>query len=337
MSLVSFRAAPHDVPADPIDLLDSLDGPTVFRRGGRDSARTRVVSALVHGNEPSGLVAVHAALRARERPAVDVLFFLGAVDAARASPPFSRRMLPCRRDLNRCFRPPFDGTDGAIARVALEAFRRAAPEAVVDLHNNTGHNPPYGVGVFVEAGRVGLASLFASRFVHSTIALGALMEAFPEEVPTTTIECGRAGDPIADARAIRGLARFLSLEQLPRVVPSSGAVELFVDPLRVELAPEVTLAFAHDPRPAVELAIDPEIDRHNFQELAPGTLVGWTRLHDDLPLVAYRSDGVDVARDLFAVLDGALVTRRSIVPIMMTTSETAAREDCLFYACSPLR
>jgi hypothetical protein len=334
MSLVT-RDAPHDLPADPIALLRSLDGPTIFRVGGRDSSRTRIVSALVHGNEPSGLVAVHAALRARERPAVDVLFFLGAVDAAKALPPLSQRMLPGRHDLNRCFRSPFDGVDGAIAAAALDEFHSVAPEAIIDLHNNTGHNPPYGVGVFVEPGRLGLASLFATRFVHSTIALGALMEAFPEKTPVTTIECGRAGDPASDARAIRGLARFLSLERLPRVTPSIGAMALYVDPIRVEVAPDVTFAFAHR-RLAVELAIDPEIDRHNFQELAPGSLIGWTRRHDALALVAYRADGVDIAGELFAVIDGALVTRRPLVPIMMTTNAIAARQDCLFYACPPL-
>lgn len=75
-----------------------------------------------------------------------------------------------------------------------------SPEAVVDLHNNTGRNPEYGVGVLVNAARLGVTSIFASRYVHTSIPLGALMEAFGPEVAVVTIECGKVLDPVADAR-----------------------------------------------------------------------------------------------------------------------------------------
>lgn len=339
MKQVVIREGKLEVPRTPEGLLDMLERPTIFRVAGRDRSRTRVVSALVHGNEPSGLIAVHAALRAAERPAerpaVDTLFFAGAVEAAKAEPRFSRRMLPGRRDLNRCFRAPFEGIDGAIAREVLEVFARAAPEAVIDVHNNSGRNPPYGVGVFVDGGRLGVTSLFAERYVHSTIALGALMEAFPRDVAMATIECGRAGDEAADRRAIEGLTRFLSLDRLPRVEPGGGSLAVFVDPVRVEVGHELTIAFGTAPVSGADVTIDEEVDRHNFCEVAAGSEIGWTTRRE-LPLLAYRGGGVDMAADLFAVVGGVLRTRQAMVPIMMTTSAVAARQDCLFYACSRL-
>ena len=56
---------------------------TLFRSiPGRDSSRTRVLVTLSHGNEPSGVEAVHGWLQAEQVPAVNVVVILGAVQAA---------------------------------------------------------------------------------------------------------------------------------------------------------------------------------------------------------------------------------------------------------------
>jgi hypothetical protein len=101
-----------------------------------------VVVTLMHGNEPSGLVAVHGRLRDGRQPATDTFFVLGAVEGALADPYLSSRLLPDGTDLNRCFgRSARSGPCRDLALAILEAVRAAAPEALVDIHNNTGHTP----------------------------------------------------------------------------------------------------------------------------------------------------------------------------------------------------
>ena len=58
LSIEDVRAV--DVPSDEANLLAWLGGPALLRIAGRDRSRSRAVSALLHGNEPSGLRAVHA-------------------------------------------------------------------------------------------------------------------------------------------------------------------------------------------------------------------------------------------------------------------------------------
>jgi predicted deacylase len=178
VALTVVDADPAALPRDVDAFLDGLPGPTLLRLAGRDRGRVRVVAGTLHGNEPSGVRAIHHALRTVV-PAVDVLFFVGAVEAARAEPRFGRRMLPGRRDLNRCFRPPHhgDGEDGRVAEAVLAQVRAAHPEAVVDLHNNTGHNPAYAIGTAVDGPRLALGALFAERFVCSSVRLGTFVEA----------------------------------------------------------------------------------------------------------------------------------------------------------------
>ncbi|MEZ5100140.1 MAG: hypothetical protein R3C15_10160 [Thermoleophilia bacterium] len=136
---------PGSVPADEAGLLRLLGGPAALRLPGVDRARCRVLVTLLHGNEPSGLRAVHAWLREGRTPATDVLVVLGGVDAALAPPCLTRRELPGGVDLNRCFGDaPAPGPAGELAHAILGLVRDARPEALVDVHNNTGHNPPTG-------------------------------------------------------------------------------------------------------------------------------------------------------------------------------------------------
>jgi succinylglutamate desuccinylase len=312
--------------ATPEDLLRELGGPVLVHAPGRDRSRTRVVATLVHGNEPSGLRAVHRWLRDGASPAVDTLFAIASVEAALVPPGFAHRARPDGRDLNRCFRPPFDGREGRLARALLEAIEEAAPEALVDLHNTTGHTPPYGVAPRADAGHVGLVGLFADRLVRSDLRLGALVEATDAICPSVTIECGMAGDPAADACAREGLDRFLAAGGPAR---ASARVRVLTNPVRVRVRPGTQIRYGSGPDPEVDLVVARDVDRHNFETLAPGTPFGWSA--SGWPIEACGADGRDVSADLFALEGGALCARRPLVPIMMTTNAEIAASDCLFY------
>ena len=64
----------------------------------------------------------------------------------------------------------------------------------------------------------------------------------------------------------------------------------------------------------------------------PGELIAWLRNSDAWPLDARGADGSDRSRELFEQRGNELVTRREIVPIMMTNDPQIAMADCLFYA-----
>ena len=329
-----FRDAHALVPIPPTAeaLLHELGGPTAIRVRGRDPARTRVVVTLLHGNEPSGARAIHAWLREGRRPAVDALLILGNVPAALHPPGFAHRTLPGHRDLNRCFLGPFDDADGALASSILSAVRGAAPEALVDVHNNTGHNPGYGVGVDARPEALHLTALFGDRFVWSDLRIGALIEAV-RELPSVTAEVGRSGDPAADACALAGIRAFLERDPvLPPAPPPP--LQVLVSPMRAMLRPGVTVVVADAPSRDADLTVKADLDRHNFEPVAAGVEIGWVR-DGGIPLELRDADGCDRSREYFRVDDGRLVTLRRFVPIMITTDPTIARSDCLFYVARP--
>ncbi|NNL65389.1 MAG: succinylglutamate desuccinylase, partial [Myxococcales bacterium] len=339
---VALPSSPDRWPADATAFLRGLAGPAWIRQPGRDRSRHRVVSTLLHGNEPSGTRAVLSWLRSGAVPAVDTSFFLGSIAAALEPPAFSHRVLFGHHDLNRCFLPPFDGGEGALAEEVLRRIRSVAPEALVDLHNTTGATPAYGVGPGRDRARLALTALFADRYVHSDLKLGALIEAVQDAVPSVVIECGRADDERADRVASDGLVRFLTAESLaPEALGADRKriddITVVGEPVRVCLQPGRALRYGEIPDGALpdadsDLTIDLAIDRHNFELVAPGTPIGWMRPDRPWPFVATRADGAEVSHELLKAEGARIEARRAFVPIMMTTDPEIAVQDCIFYA-----
>ena len=314
------------VAPDPAAFLRELGGPCAIAVPGRDRSRTRAVTTLLHGNEPSGLRAIHAWLRAGREPAVDALLLVANVEAALASPPV--RTLPGSRDLNRCFLGPWDDPEGRLAREILDVISAARPEALVDLHNNSGHNPAYGVGASAQPGVLQIVSLFADRFVLSHLSLGALMEALGDR-PCATVEVGRAGDPAADAIALAGLERFLERDRIfdPDWEPLLQVLHM---PMRALLREGTRVVVADTPDARADLTLRADLDRHNFERVEPGALLGWCEAAQ-LPLRVLDEQGAERGSDYFQLAGGELRAARPFVPIMITTDPEIARQDCLFY------
>jgi hypothetical protein len=313
-----------EIPEHLEDFLRWLGGPALLRVAGRDRTRVRAASGMLHGNEPSGAVAIHAWLRSGAIPAVDTICFVGAVQAALIEPTFSHRMVPGGRDLNRIFTAPYEGGDGAVAEALLHYLDNASCEALVDLHNNTGANPSFALSTHLDPHRAGLASLFTSRCVHADVRLGTLIEAVESLCPAVVIECGRGGDEVADRCAIEGLERYFALDELPR----DGRVTLYRRMIRMTISEWTELAFGDGPGEA-DLTLRADIEGMNFERIAPGTVIGWSR--DQRALVASDGAGIDVTTRYLEVVDGEVRLLQPSIPIMVTTNATSIRSDCLGY------
>jgi hypothetical protein len=278
---------------------------------------------------------VHTWLRSGRVPATNTLLFVAAVRTALQPPGFAHRFLPGRIDLNRCWLGPWEGRAGEFAREVLDRIRAFGPESLVDLHNNTGHNPAYGVAPAAGAAERGLVSLFTDRLVRNNLRLGTLVEATRDLFPSVSIECGRAGDEASDGVALAGLERYLDLDDLDAAIAAAKPVTIYEDPVRVRVRNRVELAFGDAPVDGADFTVARDIDRHNFERLTPGIPIGWLGARGVWPVEAMSEGGADISGDLFARRDGVLETRREIVPIMMTNNRRNALDDCLFYVVRP--
>lgn len=318
----------------PEDFIAGHGAPICLRVPGADTTRCRALVTLLHGNEPSGLRAVWHWLQTGEQPAVTLLIIIASVAAALEEPRFTHRMLPRARDLNRCFRAPFDDEQGRLAEEILTLLDLHRPEAVVDMHNTSGSGPDFAVAAVDDAAHAAIAALFTHRLVLTPLNLGALMEMTCAERPVVTIEVGGREDPGSDTLALEGLQRYAGAREIRPHGAGLPPITRIHDPLRVELLAGVTLAYAAQPQPGRDLTLDPAIEHYNFGLVSPDTCLGWARGEVSALLRARDGDGRCALDQLLRVQDGLLYPARSLILFMITTHSGIAETDCLFYAAA---
>ena len=287
-------------------LADALGGPTLFdlRKPG---APPLFVSVLLHGNETSGWDAVrHLSDEIAKR---SVLLFVGNVEAAR----IGTRRLDGGLDFNRVW-DRGDTPEAAIAAEVTAFARTAEPYLAVDVHNNTGDNPPYAVVTDTRPQTLSAARAFAHRALLTAQPEGFLTRRFADFCTALTIEVGMPDQAASTERATAFLAHLLA-NGLPDDDP--GDLSLFETTARVLLVDGAVL--------------DPAAQRFNFHPAPAGTpltLAG--------RLLAEGPNGSDVTAAHLDVENGVTVLKRRTHIAMYTGSERSAREDCLCYLLKPL-
>lgn len=299
---------------------------------GKNSARTRCVMTLLHGNEPSGLKALHRWLKTGEIPLCNLLCFIPSIPAALAGELFHHRVYPGQRDMNRCFLPPFNDAPGQLAEEILELINDYQPECVIDIHNTSGHSPDFGVVTFESTTHEALVSLFCDRLIITDLRLGAMMETSTRRCPVVTIECGGAEDEGSDEVAYTGLQRFL-LQNDVMTLEHGHHMDLYRHPVRLELHPDTVLAFAPSYVLGTDLTVPADLDRCNFGSVEAGTLIGWLGEKQGWNRLRVNdAEGNDVRSRYFTVKGNQLLTAQRVKLFMITGRPDIALGDCLLYA-----
>lgn len=321
------------IPDAPQDFLKQLARPTLLIVPGQDARRVRVLTTLLHANEPSGFFALHRWLRTGPRPTVTVATLVAQVDAALKRPGFAWRALPGQPDLNRRFEEPFEGRAGQLAQAILDALSALKPEALVDIHNTSSRGPGYVVATQDTLEHKALTSLFCEVLVVTHLRMGTLINATEELCPSIVVEAGGARDPAATDLAYQGLSAFVSE---PNVLDRAddNALRVFHHPVRVLLRSGCSVHYSDEPIDGASLTLRTNVHELNYGLSPEQTELGWVGQDGLSSIVARDDDGVDRVADLFQVVNGRLRTRRPIQFFMVTTHPEIAQQDCLFYAVS---
>jgi len=314
-----------------LGFLRQLEGLTIVDIAGRDKQRCRVLTTLIHGNEPSGFIGCHLWLRSNAVAATNLRIIICNPEAARRKPIFTNRYLDHGEDLNRFFhsriQPEHAITQRAHAIAA--AIREVSPEAVLDLHNTSGSSPAFGVAVSEQANILDLVSLFTERLILTGLRVGALME-LGFNAPVATIECGGASDANSHQIATDGIYRYFSRDNL--FDRHAGQVRVHRHPIRVELKGDASVGFSHHRLPTTDVTLRADIEQLNQQHTCAGEFIGWCDPDAKLPLSAIDEQGCDQIDQLLEQKNGCLFARIEMQLFMVTTVAEIATNDCLFYA-----
>ncbi|MEE2729865.1 MAG: succinylglutamate desuccinylase/aspartoacylase family protein [Pseudomonadota bacterium] len=327
-----YHPSPEMVGESVEAFLREMAGPTLIHIPGRDRRRARAICTLLHGNEPSGTRALFRFLQEGIEPAVDLLCFFGSVQTALQEPLFFYRHLPQERDLNRCFREPFDDPQGRLAKAILDILQELNPEALIDIHNTSGMGPCFAVSMKQDPAHDALTSLFTERMLVTGLKLGALFEYSERNVPTVTIECGGAQDPRADQIAYEGILRYATREDVLTPLDADWDLEILREPVRLELREDASITYSEAEDVYADITLPPDVEHHNFGRINPDVALGWVKPESWDKLIVNTPAGVDVKDKVLKLEGNRLYPAQALKLFMITTNATIAKSDCLFYA-----
>ena len=254
------------------------------------------------------------------------MLFVANVDAAREAV----RHLPQQMDFNRAW-PGTDHPSCAETRL-MEAVHAAVAErplfAAIDVHNNTGSNPHYAAFNRLDRRFVQLARLFSNTMVYFEQPHGVMTQTLASHCPAVVLECGKVGNAAGTEHARAFIDACLKMPHIPDDPVGSHEVDLFHSVARLRVTADAEFGFA---TPHRALSLDPDLDKHNFQELPYGTVLGRIKgaLRDQLEVL--DEAGNDATDRFVSAYNGELRLQRSVMPSMLTLDEDIVRQDCLCY------
>ena len=332
LSKVKFKEFDH-LPAGLLELSASelhtaLDGPTLIHLEGQNP-QPLVVTVLQHGNETTGWDAIRRLLKSHyefDQLPRSLSILIGNTQAAR----YGLRRLDDQLDYNRCWPGGVhDDSDlGKLFQQITDRVRSLSPIAAIDFHNNTGLNPHYAAINRIRPEFLRLASYFSSKVVYFTMPHGTQSLSLSRICPSSTLECGQAGEVHGTDHSIGFLETLLHLKDIPNTAIGADEVHLFHMVATVRVHEEALFGFGRLP---TDIAFRENLDALNFQELPGGISLGELNSGPAQPLVATDIDGFNVTDQYFRFDRGQIETIREIMPSMLTLDRRVITQDCLCY------
>jgi len=313
--------------ASPDELESLLEGPTLIHLQG-NHAEPLFVSVLLHGNEPTGLLAIQSLLQRYKDKILprSLSIFFGNVSAASKR----ARRLDEQADYNRIW----PGTELAecpetkMASQIVEIMSEKQLFASIDIHNNTGLNPHYSCVNKLEPEFLQLATLFGRFVVYFIRPKGVQSSAFAQYCPAVTLECGRPGQQYGVEHALDFVNAALNLTEIPQHDVHAHDIDLFHTVAQVCVKDDIEFSFDDE---QAELLLNSDIERLNFTEIARGTPFGKVTSNKGLPLIAMSETGENITERFFSNEQGYPPIKRPTMPSMLTLDEKVIRQDCLCY------
>jgi hypothetical protein len=312
------------------DIKKVFDKPTLAHlKGSKDPAL--FISILLHGNEFSGLEIMQEVLKKykdTQRYALprSIWLFVGNVEAASQG----LRRLDDEQDFNRAW--PGTTEPGTVtAKLISEVMGRITEDelfAAIDLHNNTGKNPPYGCISVVNEKNKYLSSFFNHIAMVFHTPKGVSTMAFDDICPAITLECSTPGNRLGIDRAVALIDDLMHMDHFPEKPLPSHDLQLVHNHAVLKIAENVDFGF-EDEKGNFDLTLVENFDRHNFTRLETSEVFAYTTLHK--PLIATAEDGTDITDELVQNDNGALSLKKPLMPAMITLDKRIIVQDCLCY------
>lgn len=313
---------------------DLFDTPTLIHlKGEKHSAL--FISILLHGNEFSGLQIMQEILKKYQttnnyKLPRDLWLFVGNVDAAQ----MGVRLRDGQTDFNRAWPgTPEPTSDTAILiQKVMDKITQENLFAAIDLHNNTGQNPPYGCISAVNEKNKYLASFFNHFAMVFQSPKGVSTMAFDNICPAITLECSTPGNEPAKKRAFELIDDLMHMDHFPEKALPIHDLQLVKNSATIKINTDVTFCFEEEEYSdtlGYDLILVKNFDHYNFTLLEKNEVFAYAKVAK--PFLVITPDGQDITDEIIQNDEGKLSLHTPMMPAMITMNKKIVLQDCLCY------
>jgi succinylglutamate desuccinylase len=288
------------------------------------------IGTLIHGNESTSFYVLQKLLQdyEKEKFSRDLVILIGNPQAAA----LGLRQLPQGADYNRLWNEQFFHEHVFIKDVT-DYLKSLNLYCAVDIHNNSGKNPPYSCLSDRQSETLHLASLFGTRMIFFDGSIGTLSAYLSKKCPAITIECGRGDYPHALTYldfAYRGIKKILSTDC--KLDPRFNADHLNMKTILASVHPvsHCDFDFSGSENSDLTLSFLSTLEEFNFETIPASTILGFSKIQNPLIIKNFHPH-INHENDFFEVRDGRLITKIPLLFCMLHTHKDIAQSDCLGY------
>ena len=315
------------------DIKKVFNKPTLIHLSGEKPSAI-FVSILLHGNEYSGLEIMQEILQKYKttngyKLPRSIWLFVGNVDAAE----LGLRLLDSQVDFNRAWpgTPDVNNDTAKLIEHVMKTITQTELFAAVDLHNNTGQNPPYGCISQVNEQNKYLCTLFNHIAMVFKTPKGVSTMAFDHICPAITLECSTPGNIPAKEKACALIDALLHMDHFPHKAVPEHDLQLVQNSATIKINENVTFSFEENlyAPSEMDLAVISHFDHHNFTILKEGEVFAHAKV--EKPFIVTSQNGEDITDFIIENSNGAISLKKALMPAMISIDKKIVLQDCLCY------
>ncbi len=316
------------------EIKELFDTPTlIYLRGEKNPAL--FISILLHGNEYSGLQIMQEILKKYQitdgyKLPRSIWLFIGNVDAAQ----MGVRLRDGQIDFNRAWPgTPEPNSDTAILiQEVMDRITQDELFASIDLHNNTGQNPPYGCISVVNEKNKYLSSFFNHIAMVFQSPKGVSTMAFDDICPAITLECSTPGNVPAIKRAFELIDDLMHMDHFPEKPLPAHDLQLVKNSATIKINADVTFCFEDEEYSdtfGYDLILVKNFDHHNFTRLEKNEIFAYSKVAK--PFLVLSPDDQDITEEIIQNDNGKISLKKALMPAMISMDKKIVLQDCLCY------
>lgn len=316
------------------EIKELFDTPTlIYLKGEKHPAL--FISILLHGNEYSGLQIMQEILKKYQttdgyKLPRGIWLFIGNVDAAQ----MGVRLRDGQTDFNRAWpgTPEPDSDTAILIQEVMDRITQDELFASIDLHNNTGQNPPYGCISVVNEKNKYLSSFFNHIAMVFQSPKGVSTMAFDDICPAITLECSTPGNGPAVKRAFEFIDDLMHMDHFPEKPLPAHDLQLVKNSATIKINTDVTFCFEDEEYSdtlGYDLTLVKNFDHHNFTLLEKNEIFAYSKVAK--PLLVISPDGQDITEEIIQNDNGKVSLKQALMPAMISMDKKIVLQDCLCY------